>query len=237
MDSIIEKLRKLINHERSAREIGNVEEATAFAAKIQEFVDKYNIELSKISLDIDSNDVRSEVSISECRQRWMKLLLNNIAHLNGCHVVFQSDGYECFGTEIDIELVKMFYEYFAELGVHLQKLAVLSYKMSPEYKRKRKRTRATLTFKDSFGLGYMSALVYRLQMQRAESTRESQALIYIGNKLEKAKNAVKYKVVSNKVTVKRALFRDPAYSRGVAAGRSVALNPKTIGGPDRKELA
>jgi len=34
-EKIIDRLRKLIRHERSAREIGNVAEAAAFAATIQ----------------------------------------------------------------------------------------------------------------------------------------------------------------------------------------------------------
>jgi hypothetical protein len=238
-ERIIDTLRKLINHERSAREIGNVAEAAAFAAKIQAFIDKYNIELSSIDLDVQEDDVRSETRVADCNQQWMKLLLVNIAEINGCSVVFHSRGYDVYGQPMDIELVSTLYEYFGELGLHLQKLGLMNYKLSPEYRRKRKRTRATLSFKDSFGLGYMSALIRRLKEQREASYAGSQAMIYIGNKLAKSE-AVKNKVGGFRTTpvkVKAARLRNPAHALGVAAGRSVNLSPNVLGGDRTKQLA
>lgn len=237
-EKIIDTLRKLISHEKSAREIGNVEEAAAFAAKIQAFVDKYNIELSEIDLDIKEGDVRSETLVADCKQQWMKFLLVNIAEINGCSIVFHYKGYDVYGLPMDIELVSTFYEYFCELGLHLTKLGVMSYKLSPEYSRKRKKKRATLSFKDSFGLGYMWALVRRLQEQRAESYSGSQAMIYIGNKLAKSTAAVENRsgVTTQRVKVKSARLRNPAYGLGVAAGKAVSLSPNAIGGDARKQL-
>lgn len=49
--SIIEKLRKLIRHERSAREIGSIAEAEAFAERIQSLCDEYNLSISEIDID------------------------------------------------------------------------------------------------------------------------------------------------------------------------------------------
>ncbi|MEQ1644262.1 MAG: DUF2786 domain-containing protein, partial [Pyrinomonadaceae bacterium] len=177
-EQIIDKLRKLINHEKSAREIGNIEEAAAFAAKIQSFIDKYNIELSEIDLNVEQNDIRSETLVADCKPQWMRFLLAEIAEINGCSIVFRSNGYDVYGMPIDIELVATLYAYFAELGVHLQKLGIMAYKLSPEYRRKRIKRRATVSFKDSFGLGYMAALTRRLRQQRQESYRGSQAIIY-----------------------------------------------------------
>jgi len=237
-EKIIDTLRKLINHERSAREIGNVEEAAAFAAKIQAFVDKYNIELSEIDLEVEQSDIRSETLVADCKQQWMKFLLVNIAEINGCSIVFRSAGYDVYGLPTDIELVSAFYEYFCELGLHLQKLGIMSYKLSPEYRRKRKRTRATLSFKDSFGLGYMRALIRRLREQREASYSGSQAMIYIGNKLSKSIAAVDSlrDIRTTTPKVKAARVRNPAFDLGVAAGRSVALSPNAIGNNESKQL-
>lgn len=236
-EKFIDTLRKLINHEKSAREIGNVEEATAFAAKIQSFIDKYNVELSEIDLTVEENDIRSETLVADCKQQWMKFLLINIAEINGCSVVFRPGGYHVYGLPMDIELVSTLYEYFCELGIHLQKLGVMRYKLSLEYRRKRKRTRATVSFKDSFGLGYMKALIRRLREQRQESYCGSQAMIYIGNKLAKSTEAVsKLSGLRNtKMKVKSARFRNPAFGLGVVAGNSVALSPNAIGGGDRSK--
>lgn len=238
-EKIIDRLRKLIRHERSAREIGNVAEAAAFAATIQAFIDKYNIELSEIDLEVKESDVCSETLAADCKQQWMKLLLINIAEINGCSIVFHSTGYNVYGTPMDIELVSMLYEYFAELGVHLQRLAVMKYKLSPEYSRKRKRTRATLSFKDSFGLGYMKALIGRLREQRRESYSGSQAMIYIGNKLANSEAAVDALrgIRRLKVKVKSARLRNPAFGFGLEAGRSVALTPNAIAGKTPGQLS
>jgi DNA replication initiation complex subunit (GINS family) len=108
-EKIIDTLRKLINHEKSAREIGNVEEAAAFAAKIQSFIDKYNIELSEIDLTVEENDIRSETLVADCKQQWMKFLLVDIAEINGCTIVFRTAGYDVYGLPMDIELVATLY--------------------------------------------------------------------------------------------------------------------------------
>jgi hypothetical protein len=238
-EKIIDTLRKLINHERSAREIGNVEEAAAFAAKIQSFIDKYNIELSEIDLTVEQSDVRSETLVADCKQQWMKFLLVNIAEINGCSILFRKAGYDVFGLPMDIELVATLYEYFCTLGLHLQGLGIMSYKLSPEYRRKRKRTRATLSFKDSFGLGYMDALTRRLRKQREESYTGSQAMIYIGNKLAKSTAAASNLpgIRTTQTRVKGARVRNPAFGLGIAAGRAVALSPNAIDGKGEKQIA
>jgi hypothetical protein len=55
--SIIEKLRKLIQHQESAEKMGSVEEAEAFALKIQELLAKYNLSKS----DLKQEDVTAEI--------------------------------------------------------------------------------------------------------------------------------------------------------------------------------
>jgi sugar phosphate isomerase/epimerase len=85
---IIEKLKKLIRHEQSARTIGNLGEAENFAARIQELLDAYNLSLS----DIDVNEYKSSVNRSEDGQHainsWQKFFIIDLAKLNGCECIF-----------------------------------------------------------------------------------------------------------------------------------------------------
>jgi hypothetical protein len=54
--SVTEKLRKLIAHEASARSIGSLSEAEAFAAKIQDMLITHKLSLSDIELDAEEHN-------------------------------------------------------------------------------------------------------------------------------------------------------------------------------------
>ena len=54
-DQIIEKLRKLIAHEQSARTIGNIAEAEAFASKIQDLLTAHKLDMSEV--DFQARDI------------------------------------------------------------------------------------------------------------------------------------------------------------------------------------
>lgn len=48
---VMDRLRKLLNKATSAREIGSVPEAEAFAAKARELLEKYKLDMSEVSLE------------------------------------------------------------------------------------------------------------------------------------------------------------------------------------------
>lgn len=58
LDSIQEKLKKLIRHRDSAEKVGNLQEAEAFAQKIQELALKYGVEVSKLDVE-DQNKINA----------------------------------------------------------------------------------------------------------------------------------------------------------------------------------
>jgi hypothetical protein len=55
-DRIIERIKKLIRHEQSARKCSTPEEAAAFAARIQELLIRHKIEMSEIDLSEADGD-------------------------------------------------------------------------------------------------------------------------------------------------------------------------------------
>lgn len=127
---IIEKLRKLIAHEQSARSIGNMNEAEAFAGKIQELLTSHKLSMSEVEfetrettepIDWERVNLRTEVSGSNrANIAWRVYIARAIALANSC-VVVNARG--CRGTSFffvgrtsDRELSKMLYVYLIDLG-------------------------------------------------------------------------------------------------------------------------
>lgn len=88
--AIVERLRKLIEHEESANAIGNFAEAEAFAEKFQQLMEAHNLTLADLgwqSLDIDIQDdfeaeysaaARRRTNRPKRRQSWKEILGNTV---------------------------------------------------------------------------------------------------------------------------------------------------------------
>lgn len=89
---IIDKLAKMLRHQESAKAIGSIAEAEAFATRIQELLDKHKLEMSDIQFSeqeaaepIDYDVIAPRhLGIKEERKRveWQEDLAMSIAHSN-----------------------------------------------------------------------------------------------------------------------------------------------------------
>lgn len=234
MDSkILDKIRKLIEHERSARSIGSIHEAALFAAKIQELLDQYNLQMS----DVDYQEARSNVNSEQIHfprelNYWRRSFLAFVAHLQGCTICLGNKYFLIIGNEIDRLLVAELFLYFEGLGSHLADAAAREWQSTLEYRRKKKKASHTRDYKNSFLLGYSSQVAERMAAEREKARENSETgLIYIGNKLADAKEWVRSNIATKKVANKAPKsnrFKTEAFLKGVRAGNSVALTTKTI---------
>ena len=94
LEKIKDNLRKLMNHEESAREIGNEDEANAFAAKIASLMLNYEIEVHEMSehkLGTLDDIGRENMNLNDITRRheshWVVNLYHGIAKYNFCEVV------------------------------------------------------------------------------------------------------------------------------------------------------
>jgi Protein of unknown function (DUF2786) len=232
-NKILEKLKKLIRHERSARSIGNVEEAAAFAIKIQELLDQYNLSLNEIDIEETRSTVKGAYYAYNTAQFWQRAFLRDLGELHGCDIIFETKGATLIGSELDREIVGEMYGYFEPLGRHLCDCHVREWQKTPDYRRKRKKTFYTRRYKIAFCFGYQSALVERLEEQQKADMAASNnevALIYIGNKLADARAWTAANLKTTMVKAKRQKMRSDAFYAGRDAGRSVALTTKTVNG-------
>lgn len=90
-ESIISKIQKLVAKAESAKEVGNIEEAAAFSAKVNELLTRHNLAIS----DIDTDDVDEvtgvridDLGLTTKAGKWTISLLSVIAEHNYCSTIY-----------------------------------------------------------------------------------------------------------------------------------------------------
>lgn len=135
--AIIDRLRKLITHEKSARTIGSVKEADAFAALIQKMLDEHKLGMAEVEWvereekepiawqHVGKED--QEFQYSDSRREWQTNLARAIARCNSCRMILESDGGNQLyfvGRTSDRELCKILFLYLMGLAYDLNEHCV-----------------------------------------------------------------------------------------------------------------
>ena len=163
----IDKIRKLIAKQQSAEQIGSLEEANTFAAKIQELLTKYNLEIADIG-DAKEKPKMGKMEFTDIRNRksegkWEPGLYNILAKFNYCMLITHSAGgtvvsASIIGTKENIEIVKF-------LGDQLQtKIRMLEKIDWNDQGRHTNEKRGK--FRRGFYLGAVNGIRIQLQIQR-----------------------------------------------------------------------
>lgn len=142
-EKILDRLRKLIEHERSARAIGSLEEAAAFATKIQTMLSEHKLGMSDVEFDeVEADEPIEWLHVGKedfefgSRKNWQVRLARTIAESNGCKTVleggwrsrysklkhYSGNQFWFVGRTSDREICKVLFLYFVKLGAHLQEL-------------------------------------------------------------------------------------------------------------------
>lgn len=174
-EKILDRLRKLIGHEKSAREIGSLAEADAFASKIAELCDRHRIALAEVpeaerSADINTSFWEPREAGLERRQRqspWQRRMAAGVALGHFCEFLFWKgmNNIVFVGTSTDVEVA-------AAMMTILCRAAVKSCDQA--------RQRSKIVPKDFlFGFAAAVALRYRDQRDRQEAQHNgaTQALV------------------------------------------------------------
>lgn len=239
MAKIIEKLKKLIAHEESARAIGNPAEAAAFAERIQQLLNKHNLSMSEVEL---YRAEKSSVSIEPVQEgisnieEWQRALLANLARINGCYALEHRAGFQCVvGRRRDREIVISLFRYFEKLGLAL----------SNDYLNDRERAYSAIyagfdfsnlftsdeTRRNSFLLGFVATVCQRLEeinRKNIESSDNSAALVFLGNRQNDNKTWMDENLNVESPETKSDAIDRSAFLRGASVGDSVALTDKIL---------
>jgi len=139
MESVIEKIKKLIDHERSARSIGSAAEAEAFAERIQKMLLTHKVSMSEV--EIASLDAEDPIGLSCSRtkrkrpEKWSQILAFGIANSFFCKVIKRSGGGEetefiFIGREGDRTAAMEMFQHLSGIAPGLSKDFVLKHARS-----------------------------------------------------------------------------------------------------------
>lgn len=176
-DKIIDKIQKLKAHEDSARSIGSIEEAEAFAIRIQELLLKYELSLSDIEFkkrqdeepiqiyDLDWQGVK----VRKVRVAWQETLGGIVARAHHCRLVVipRSSALQVIGRISNVKVV----EYI--LVVLVRSVEKMAYQAMVTYYAELRRSHHCDT--DQFRRSYINGFVHRIAERFYEEQKRREA--------------------------------------------------------------
>jgi hypothetical protein len=227
---IIDKLQKLLNHERSARTIGNVAEAEAFAAKVAELLFTHKLSMSEVEMEAEEVDEPvAQERVDGLRAPWASILAMGVSTASFCKAIRSQTGFIFIGRPTDRFACVSLFRYLSVLGTSLCATELAKYKRSAEYTfEKSFRPGIAKTWKACFLRGYANAVYHRLAGERKALTAQAQSsgtsLVYIG-KSEAAIAAYVGQAFPQlrKGRTPATRFHKDAYASGLARGQAVSL--------------
>ena len=226
---LIQRLQKV----RALTESSVPGEAAAAAAKLQEILLKYNLEME----DVEENSpvphdkyVRDELELgvtSGNMINWRRILLSGIARSLMC-AAFGSKGTRkmvIVGQRHNIEIVRHFYDY---LSSEISRLADVTWGKARNGTRENARS-----WKSSFYNGAVDIVVQRLEGKYQQvSNRDSHTQALVLRNERDLDDAVGHLIGRVRKNTVRQRHSKAGYSRGVRAGKRVNLD-RPVGGDGR----
>lgn len=251
MTSIIEKLQKLINHERSAREIGNLEEAEAFTAKIQTILTQHKLTMSEVEFEAqDTVDPigTDEVELSgKSTPTWQLYLSQSIARNFFCMVLgVKGANRQAFvGRDSDRTAAVEMFRYLVSLALSFSKQEADAYMNGPDVLAVVKLAKATTNatgaeikkemqrvrrrFEAAFLIGFGHAIFTRLDATRKDlnATASSQATGLILRDAAAIKEFAQHHFSFKKQLRKPSVGHAAGFHKGMERGNATSLKGRT----------
>jgi hypothetical protein len=256
-NGIIEKLAKLIAHEESAREIGSLQEAEAFADKIQQLLSQHKLSLSDVEGKKEEAEglsytvvrpsewmedkVRAQVwERQQSVVSWLFHLANGIARSNDCVVVLygRSNIFQFVGVKSDREPVVELFRYMARLAWELSTKAQQEAKDSLRAEVGWSGSAADVNaasrqYRTGWLQGFSDAVVKRLYAQRrsmmdeAKATSNETALVLVDRRQDMLTTYLA-SLGKGRAKMSGGQIHAGGYAAGKATGSRVALTSKSL---------
>lgn len=244
-EKIIDKIRKLLNKQESAKSVGNLEEADAFALKVTELLTKYNLSIFDIKEKEDENavgySIHKDISKKKNEGEFIFDLYNVICKFNYGKLIILSRSDEKYamiiGTLLDIEIIRFLGDQLAEKFRFLARKAYSEHKGISIKKGK---------FIRDFLKGATTGLYAKYYYQREEQERIEREQATYGNtvtalvlsrndQIERVKNEI-FDPGRLKQNKPRKTDKNIANSLGYIAGKEVDINKGLNGNAGTREI-
>lgn len=254
MSSIVDKLQKLIAHERSARSIGSIEEAESFATRIQEILTRHKLSMSQVEFEHEgaTNPIGETSSAihTVSPDLWLEILAEAVALSLYCQPIWYSGARSvkaraCFvGRESDRDTAEALFNYLFTLGLNLADLAAARATESPKIQSQRIAfrdagierefskvlNRTMRRWKRDYLRGYATALYRRLTQNKrnleAEAGKKATALM-LRDQQAISEYCKQHLNVTQKSGRARKLAFGNAFESGYRAGSEVDIHVRS----------
>lgn len=233
--AIMNRIKHLMRHAESAKELGSLAEAEEFAKKANELLLKYNIEMSEIAMMEDSDEFKNYIYGEEVHyqdnqsgSRWRLDLVSTLCQFNFTSYTYRTGRrydfdlmksfpdptFRVYGEMSNVEVVVWMYHF---LSIGLLRMAQEEHvKLTPQERKKYNR----YAFLKDFLIGAVDGIHSKLQTQRDKQMQEAGVyglVKYNAQQLDKfiKENAPKLKTVKSKV-----IMTGSAYGLGYEAGQN-----------------
>jgi hypothetical protein len=171
---IIEKIQKLINLEEGARSVGSLHEAENAAARLQEFLMKYNLDMETVKAATIEKKAEMDNIVIECDEKqdkresnWVPTLYIAIANNNLCTIYTNGTKVRIFGHKINVSIVAYIAEQMIAKIRIAEKMSWASYeKANPDGEKRG-------TFRRGFFKGAGIGIGVRLRQQRRDMMQDT----------------------------------------------------------------
>lgn len=167
-ENILKRLKKLLNMAKGAEEIGSASEAEIFAAKAQQIMAEYNLELSQISLEEDKPKVgkdylKPEEVNRKNQGKWLFRLYTCICYYNYCKAIltFAEDSLILVGEPHNVEMVKYIVTQLSERVKPILKNEWAKHRKLPKEEQEKKGQ-----FIRGYLIGYVHGINYKLHTEK-----------------------------------------------------------------------
>lgn len=240
-EEVVDKIRKLRNHAKSAEEIGSEAEAQAFAAAMQRMMAEHKVREHELK-DKEDEDIvvvpvggpKYGLKIVRKRVRWSEDLADVVAKAHWCKIIVHhgSNIISFVGTPEDVEASSTTYAYLAQCAEILSEKEYV--RAFYDEKNSGGDVRRVRGFRKSFLIGFTSRLSERyeeeMKRMRIEEVVPKGAVVLFQSALERADQFILemkgIKMMASKRLEKTNLL---GYLRGQQAADEIKMRRETEG--------
>lgn len=229
-ETIIARIKKLLKHAASAKEIGSLQEAEAFTAKANELLLEYNLEISQIKLEEGEDEFAQWMyaeSISyknnQSGDRWLLKLIGVLTKHNLCSYTYNSHfkTFRVYGRMENVDSVVWLYNFLSTGLLRLAQQAHVNRTMDEKIFYGNNR----YSFLKDWLIGAVTGFDAKLEAQRQAAAKASQmnALMVINK--DALNRYADTKIANLKPGRKsKPIYVGSAYEKGYEVGRNYSIN-------------